>query len=105
MYFEPSLLHCQKEYTIVEGITLKSKNHECQGFRYIKFRESQTSTFLRCALFRTHGCQSFGGMDKLTDLFEVTHLHNHYIESHNKNNFFLSNQIKRKAETSTHDLR
>ena len=84
---------------------MNSKNYECQGFRYVKVRESQTSTFLRCALFRTHGCQSFGRIDKLTDLFEVTHLHNHCIESHNKNKITLSNQIKRKVETSTCDLR
>ena len=79
---------------IVEGKKFNSKNYECQGFRYVKVRESQTSTFLKCALFRTHGCQSFCRIDKLTDLLKVTHLHNHSFDSHDKYRIILSNQIK-----------
>ena len=37
----------------------------------------------------------------LTDLFEVTYLHNHGFKSLNENKIILSNQINRKSETST----
>ena len=93
------------EYSIVEGKILNSKNYECQGYWYVKVRESPNSIFLNCALFRTHSCESFGKIDKLTDLFEVTNLHNHSVESHNKEKIILSNQIKRKAETTTCELK
>ena len=86
------------EYSIVEGKTL---NYECQAYRYAKVRESPNSIFLKCALFRTHSSESFVKIDKLTDLFEVTNLHNHSVESHNKEKIILCNQIKRKAETTT----
>ena len=93
------------EYSIVEGKILNSNNYECQRYRYVKVRESPNSIFLKCALFRTHSCESFGKIDKITDLFEVTNLHNHSVESHNKEKIILCNQIKRKGETTTSELR
>ena len=68
-YFESYLLQFScffMEYSIVEGKILNSKNYECQGYRYVKVRESPNSIFLKCALFRTHRCESLGKIDKIT---------------------------------------
>ena len=70
----------------------------------LKFENLQIQSFSSVHYFG-HSCESFGKIDKLTDLFEVTNLHNHSVESHNKEKIILCNQIKRKAETSTCELR
>ena len=93
------------EYFLVEGKKLNSTNYECEGFRYVKSRECETTIYLKCALFRTLSCLSIGRIDKITNLLEVTRVHTHDTESHNCKKILLSNAIKRKAEISTGNLR
>ena len=71
------------EYTIVEGKRFSSNNYECQGFRYVKSRDSSTAIYLKCALFRSHACKSSAKIDKLSDLIEIMELYNHFIDAQN----------------------
>ena len=93
------------EYNTVEGKRLFSKNNYSQGYRYVKSRESSTIIHLKCALFRSHSCQSFAKIDKISNLLEVTKIHNHSECAHNSDKIVLCNNIKRGAEISTANLR
>ena len=98
-------LSTRHEYSLVEGKKLNSNNYECQGFRYVKSRECETAIYLKYALFRTHSCLFIVRIDKITNLFELTRVHNHDSDSHNCHKIMISNVIKRKAEESTGNLR
>ena len=100
-----SSLSLPMEYTTVEGKRLSSKNYYSQGFRYVKSRESSTIIYLKCALFRSHSCRSFAKIDKISNLLEVTKIHNHSEDAHNSDKIVLCNNIKRGAEISTTNLR
>ena len=76
-----------------------------QGVRNVKSRECETAIYLKCALFRTHSCLSIGRIDKITNLLELTCVHNHDSDSHNCNKIMISDAIKCKAEASTGNLR
>ena len=89
------------EYSLVEGKKLNSNNYQCEGVRYVKCRDCETTIYLKCALFRTNSCLSIGKIDKITNLLEVTRVHNHDSNSHNCKKILISNAIKRKAEIST----
>ena len=93
------------EYSLVEGKKLNSNNYGCEGFHYVKCREYATTIYLKCALFRTNSCLSIGIIDKITNLLEVTRVHNHDSNSHNSKKILISNAIKRKAEISRGNLR
>ena len=71
------------EYTTVEGKRLSSKNYYSQGFRYVKSRESANIIYQKCALFRSQSCPSFAKIDKISNLLEVTKIHNHFKDAHN----------------------
>ena len=77
------------EYSLVEGKKLNSNNYECQGFRYVKSRVCETSIYLKRAVFRTHSCPSIGRFDKITNLLELTRVHNHDSDSHNCNKIMI----------------
>ena len=93
------------EYTTVEGKRLSSKNYHSQGFRYVKSRESSTTIYLKCGLFRSHSCPSFAKIDRISNLLEVMKIHNHSKDAHNSDRIVLCNNIKRGAEISTTNLR
>ena len=92
------------EYSLVEGKKLNSNNYGCEGFHYVKCREYATTIYLKGALFRTNSCLSIGIIDKITNLLEVTRVHNHDSNSHNSKKILISNAIKRKAEISRGNL-
>ena len=87
------------------GKRLSSKNYFSQGFRYAKSRESSTIIYLKCALFRSHSCQGFVKIDKISNLLEVTKIHSHSKDTHNTDKIILCNNIKREAHIFTTNLR
>ena len=93
--FQDLSLHV--EYTTVEGKSLSSNNDECQVFRYVKSRDSSTTIYLKCALFRSHACRSSAKIDEISDLLEVMEIHNHFIDAHNIKKIVLTNNINRGA--------
>ena len=65
------------DYSVVEGKKLNSINYECEGYRYVKFRECENSIYLRCALFRKLSCPSIAKVDKITNIFRTnSSIHN-----------------------------
>ena len=93
------------DYTIIEGKKLNSMNFGCNGFRYVKVRESDSSIYRKCALFRTHSCKCRGKITILTNLLEISRGHNHEAEANNDEKIVLSNHIKRVSEISSSSLR
>ena len=86
------------EYTTVEGRRLSSNNYECQNFRYVKSRDSSTTIYLKCPLFRSHASRSSAKIDKISDLLEVMEIHIHFIDAHNIKKIVLTNNIKREQK-------
>ena len=64
----------------------------------MKTRESDYSIYLKCALFRTHCCKCTGKINKLTNLLEISSVHNHEANANNDEKIIISNQIKRKQK-------
>ena len=82
------------EYTTVEGKRLSFKNYYSQGLHYVKSRESSTIIYLKFALFRSHSCPSFAKIDKISNLLQVTKIHNHSEDAHNSDKIVLRNNIR-----------
>ena len=65
------------EYTVIEGLKKNSSNYFCEGFRYIKARESESCIYVKCSLFRTQSCECYGKINKSANLLEISTFHNH----------------------------
>ena len=74
-------------------------NNFCEGFRYIKARESESCIYVKCSLFRTKSCECYGKIYKSANLLEISTLHNHEAVAYNHNANKLSNTIMRRSET------
>lgn len=95
------------EYKIIEGKKLGSQNFECQGYLYIQSRQTETSIYLRCTLWRCGEklCPGTGRIDRLLNVLYTKQMHNHTQAAYKSNLIALNNKLKRAAEISTENLR
>ena len=93
------------EFPIVEGERQNSLNYSSDGYRYVKYRESNGTIYHRCTLSKKWSCHGLAKISSTTNLFEVTKSHSHSKEDYKSESIVLSNRIKRSAEVSTENLR
>ena len=93
------------EFSIVEGKRQNSLNYSSDGYRYVKYRESNGTIYLRCTLSKKWSCHGLAKISSTTNLLEVTKSHSHSKDDYKSESIVLSNSIKRSAEVSTENLR
>ena len=93
------------EFSIVEGKRLHSFNFTSERYRYTKYRESNGVVYLRCTLAKQCTCGGLAKVDTAVNLWGITREHNHSQDEYKSDSIVLANRIKRKAESSTDNLR